>query len=444
VYIEYIANSLKNQIFLPNFLSNSFTVIPKKMILIIGAWKREVEVIFKEDIRENTIGISKYVMKDFTLPESFDYEVKLEDRSIHIGPVIAFLVESKKHHITPKDFERLKDYYKFNKDNKGVIYVCTAEHINTSNATIEGFYYTAENESVEEKWNFCVFPYPDSMFKRRFVPQMTNDILIERLGDKIFNSYFFNKWEMWELLSPYQKVAEHLPYTEKLTDIVHLDKMLETYGSVYLKLARGYQSKGIVRVEKSDTTYHFTDILEGEKVIGEGRSAADFINELTGAKEGRTFYMMQQGVEVKRHRGRMFDLRVVMQKDESMKWGCSGIIARFGKKNGIATKISGGGYALKGNEALKKVFGLNDKETFLKQKEIINICLEACNILDKAAGNFGDLGFDVMLDEKGKVWILEINKSHDHRFPLYSVGDSKMYYEIITNPFKYAKSLGGF
>ena len=63
----------------------------------------------------------------------------------------------------------------------------------------------------------------------------------------------------------------------------------------------------------------------------------------------------------------MFDLRVILQKDKSMEWSCTGIIARFGKGGSIATKISSGGFAVTGYEALKKVFRMSEKEAFLKK-----------------------------------------------------------------------------
>ena len=42
---------------------------------------------------------------------------------------------------------------------------------------------------------------------------------------------------------------------------------------------------------------------------------------------------------------------------------------------------------------------------------MINICKEACNVYDQY-GNFGDVSFDVVVDENLNVWILEINSNH--------------------------------
>lgn len=438
VYIKYFSNSLKNEVFFSNEMLSKFQIIPRRLILNIGVWKREVEVKFRDDINVDTIGLSKYIINDFIIPDSIPYEVCIEGRNLHIGPIIAFLVETKKKNISEKEFGRLKNYYVNYGDIKGILYFCAADQINIENKTIAGYYYSI-NENKEGEWKEAIFPYPGVMIKKRYMPQIINDDIVDKLGDKIFNSYFFTKWDMWELLSPYENIRKNIPYTERLSNIEALDKMLETYGTVYLKQVRGYQSKGIIKVERSQDGYNFTDILEGATNISNPEEADKFIKDLNEQKA----YIMQQGIKLKKYHDRMFDLRVILQKDKSMEWSLTGIIARFGKGGSIATKISGGGFALTGYEALKRVFDMSEKEVFLKQQEIVDICIEACKAFE-GVGNYGDVGIDVMVDENKKVWILEVNKTHDHRFPLYSIEDTEMYHRIVTKPLEYAKALAGF
>ena len=64
-------------------------------------------------------------------------------------------------------------------------------------------------------------------------------------------------------------------------------------------------------------------------------------------------------------------------------------------------------------------------------------------MLDLRKGNYGDLGFDVMIDEQLKIWILEVNKRHYHSVPLW-INDVQTYYEVKAKPIKYATALAGF
>ncbi|MCD8503412.1 MAG: YheC/YheD family protein [Bacillaceae bacterium] len=97
-----------------------------------------------------------------------------------------------------------------------------------------------------------------------------------------------------------------------------------------------------------------------------------------------------------------------------------------------------------GVEAIKKVFDLQERDAFKKEQEMIQACTVICEQLSNCCGNYGDVGVDVILDENQKVWVLEVNKLHDHKFPLYALEDEQMYYKVITTPFEYASYLAGF
>lgn len=96
------------------------------------------------------------------------------------------------------------------------------------------------------------------------------------------------------------------------------------------------------------------------------------------------------------------------------------------------------------HEVLQKVYGLSSSEVSEKEKEIIKICKEACLLIEQAYGNYGDLGIDVVIDQKLKVWVLEINKLHQHTLAEYLAKDLDMYNRVVTKPLEYAKALAGF
>jgi hypothetical protein len=134
------------------------------------------------------------------------------------------------------------------------------------------------------------------------------------------------------------------------------------------------------------------------------------------------------------------DFRVIMQKDYTKEWMCTGIISFTGIEGDICSN-SGGEllfeYALEGRLKLSR------ESTFIIKQNMIDICKKICKILDSSGENYGDLGFDVVLDKNLRVWVLEVNKRQYHSTPLW-VGDIQTFYAVKTNPIKYAAALGGF
>jgi hypothetical protein len=416
----------------------TFRHAPKKILLNIGLWRKEVNIEVSEDLSADIIGVSPQLFSNFTIPENLTFEVRIKDRNLIIGPLIAFMPVSRTESLTPERLHKYKDYLIHYEDIKGLVFICGTDGMDLNTKTIKGFYYDPNEE--DGLWKEGVFPYPGAFYRKTGYSKRIHEELVSVLGDSVFNTYFFNKWELWEWLSPYPQARQYLPHTTKLVSIDSLDNMLERYKEVYLKKIDSHKAKGILKVSRSEKGYHFIYRLKGEEVISDRKQAAVFLKEINSEHD----YLIQQALPIKKHENRPFDFRVILQKNGQKKWGCSGIIARFGKKESIATNFLLDGYALSGYEALQKVFKLNKRDAFLIEQEIIKACRDCSELLNRVGGHYGDLGIDVIVDENLKIWILEINKLHDHKFPLYALEDKQMYYKVVSTPLFYAKALTGF
>jgi hypothetical protein len=438
LHIKYMSTRKGDKIFLSRQRLDNEDYIYKKVVLHLGYWKKEISVEYVEDLPEDTIGLSENMIKDFSLPEDVPYKVRFENRNIYIGPVIGLLIVSKHKVLTLEFLDKYKPYLFHYNDVRGLIFIGSSEGINIDNQTMKGYYYRPHGD---ESWVEGVFPYPNALYKRTGISDEKHEDLIKHIGDNIFNSYFFNKWELWECLSPYSTIREHLPHTEKLTDIHSLDKMMNLYGDVYLKKISGEKSRGMYKVHKSAKGYHFTDRAKSEKIFLNLKESSSFLERI---KNKNGAYIIQQAIKLKTFENRSFDMRVVLQKDENKQWVRTSIITRFGGAGSVASNIAYGGFAMEGKEAIQKVFDMKEREVFMMEQEIINVCKKACEALNQSLGHYGDLGIDVVIDENKKVWILEINKLHYHPYPVYALKDRLMYFNTASTPLKYANALTGF
>lgn len=432
--IKWVAASPR-QLLIPANFTLFGQAIPSRIIMHIGFWRREMEVVVDSSLPENTIGMSSQLFEKVTMPDQLDYELKIKGRNFFIGPVIGILPVKRKKYLNSLFLEGFKDYMVSYPKLNGLIIIFAEDGIDFENRCIEGYFYNMK----ENCWQPGSFPFPGAIYRKTELSKTVYDKLVEIMGDNIFNAYFFNKWEFWDQLSQYKEVKQYLPETEKLSSAENLQIMLQKHQEVYIKLVDGERAKGIVQVRQSPEGYRFTRSSQ-EEVIQNQQEVQLYLQKLK--QKGN--YLLQQAIDMRDFDGRRFDFRVILQKNKTGEWDCTGIIGRFGQKGSFTTNFTVNGFALSGIESLKKACFLTEKQAFLKEQEIIRACKQIACRLDDAFGHYGDLGIDVVVDRQLKIWILEANKLHDHKMPLYGLNNKQMYYKVRLNPLLYAKTIAGF
>jgi hypothetical protein len=153
--------------------------------------------------------------------------------------------------------------------------------------------------------------------------------------------------------------------------------------------------------------------------------------------------LVQQAIHSLKFQSRNTHLRVIMQKNETMRWNCIGIISYMGKVGGICTIYPDGWYGLSFGKFIKKFIPKDDQSISKIEQKVIDVCYKTCKMLDSTGGNYGDVGIDVIVDEDFRIWILEVNKRHNQRTPL-AINNVQMFNNVKINPIKYAVALSGF
>ena len=409
---------------------------PMQITLSLGTWRKRMKVQFTEKLNKDVIGLSSQLYPELTIPEHLPYEIKLQQSNLLLGPIIGMIIARRE--ITEDMFEEFEPYLKNYQKLNGIIYLCAESGIDPQKKTIQGFYYNPD--AVEESpWTEGVFPYPGAVYRRVLLTDRIYYDLAREVRGKIFNSYLFNKYEMWNVLSKVPSIHKYLPETAVLRGIDNLDDMLRRYESVYLKPVFGGYGLGIVKVDKMPNGYRLFDGHTIDKHFTELSEMEEFIQPLE-----KQYYIVQQAVPLTFDH-RHVDFRLILQKDKSRTWKSSGMLARFGRIEKVYTnEVSN---VTMGYEALMEIFSLTREEAFQKEKEITDLCIEASRLLEQyyaGYGDYADFGIDVIVDQGQRIWLLEVNKFHEHDVGLLVDSDTGLYERIVTTPLEYVKALAGF
>jgi hypothetical protein len=426
------------KLFVPKkFLRNKVIMDRDSIFVSAGRKRSRVEVIIDRDLDEFELGMSEDVFDELSIPCDISYQVRLEKNTVKIGPVTGLLMAISEDSLTRVRLKKLQDYCTIYSEVQGLIIALSVEGIDFDKLQVKGYYYNPELKERTLAWKEGVFPLPDSIFQRTDIPEDVRLRLKKETNNRMFNSNYFNKWEFWRMVSRFTPFLGCIPETRLYSSVEDIKEMLVKYDSVYLKPINGTLSRGLYRLTRNEDGYGFQG-KQGARIhkVHEGEELEKYLMEIVGNRD----YIVQQAVHPMLVNGRHLDFRVIMQKDRTMAWSCTGIVGFVGKQGDICTNW---GFSSNFEDTLRKHFNFNQKEIFKKKQELITACKSVCEMLDLRNENYGDLGFDVMIDEELKVWILEVNKRHYHSVPLW-INDTHTYYEVKSKPIKYATALGGF
>ncbi|MEH7352350.1 YheC/YheD family protein [Neobacillus drentensis] len=417
-----------NSLFLPESTAESFGIENKQTVtLSFGKRKKPVTIHTLHSNHDSKILVSKNVRSELLIDTDVKYEMVYSNNELMLGPIIGLLL-AKSDVRLQKYMQHYLIYTMLYEQINGILFVFCEQQIDFTNEKITGYVF---DPSTPENWRKAELPFPKAVFRRVELSQKTLTELSEKIGAGFFNAQYFDKWQFWNWLSPYEELRKHLAETTNKVTLTNLNLFIDKYNGVYLKPKNGSRGKGIYYIEKHKNQYV---ILENYQDNIRQLSSEQMITFLSK----HSYYLLQQPIHLHTFEERKVDYRVILQKDGTGHWQCTGIIARFGNTNAISSNFKANGFAMEGTLALMTQFGYDELTAFKKYQEIISICRKMACTVDEIAGGYADLGIDIGIDKDGKVWVIEMNKRPDHDFPLF-IKDRKMYYSVKSNPVLFAK-----
>ncbi|TVY07412.1 YheC/YheD family endospore coat-associated protein [Paenibacillus cremeus] len=332
-------------------------------------------------------------------------------------PTLAILTYADKTRLFRGNQENFADLVRTGEEHGVLVYVMTTSDFKLDGKLAIGYKYYP----LTKTWKKELLPLPHVIYNR--IPYRKFELLPEvqqiiqtcmRHGQiQFFNPAFFNKWALFEWLNKSKDTQPFIPATLQLTSERDLEKLLQSYPSLYLKPIRGKAGSGIMRVSRSTTEKAKSQLYElsiQEKTkshISRYPSLSQLwtqVREQTTGKE----YIIQQGITLSSYKQRPFDLRVLVQKNGKGEWNVSGIGARLAGKLSITTHVPRGGSIDDPSKLLASSFGTQgSKRIILRAKKAA--LLIAKQIESACENMLGEMSMDLGVDTEGSIWFFEAN-----------------------------------
>lgn len=311
------------------------------------------------------------------------------------------------------------------------VYVVLPNKIDFQSKTVIGYHYT------NKKWELKRLPLPSLVYDRvsnrkkylpairtlKSIPSIT--FLGHVLGDKLRNHNH---------LIQHSGIATFMPPTELITSIQVVKHMLDSHDAIIIKPMQNSLGIGVMKLTSKKDTHR-----------AEGRDFQNKIFRRTFPNRAALLMWVRSQLKVKMiiqpyltlssPEGVPFDIRVLVQKNESGQWSETGRAARAGVPNGLTSNLCGGGRAHSVPEFLGKYY--NNEQLAQIERDISYIARELPPFLESRHGRLVELGIDVGVDRNGKVWLIEVN-SKPGRASFRRIENGAYYRSVRLNPLKYA------
>ncbi|QGQ96522.1 YheC/YheD family protein [Paenibacillus psychroresistens] len=244
--------------------------------------------------------------------------------------------------------------------------------------------------------------------------------------------YVGSKWSKTKVLLQNKLIRKYIPKTRKLNKRV-LKSMLKEFKMIYLKPVNGTAGRGVIRAEKLKSNGKKTYKYQQGKEKRKFPSVSALYRKIKKSKVKRP-YIAQQGIHLLKHKNRLFDLRIMVQRNSEKEWETTGIIGRAAHPQKIVTNYHNGGTPL----SFKKIFKshLTARKTKKYKKTLKKFGKDVAGAMSHKYPKLNMLGVDVGVDKKLTPWIIEVNTNPD-LYIFKQLKDKATFHKI----YRYAKQL---
>jgi hypothetical protein len=371
----------------------------------------------------------------------------LEGRSLKLGPLVSVFVNPKivnallAGKLTPWDMELVKA----NAVEHSLLYFYTVGDVDWDNHQISGCLHDAGSG----KWFRGLVPLPDvnwdqggSFTDEQFLKARVLRLRMAKAGPAKFNAtHAFNKWEVHRRLWQRPDVREFLPTTIAYDGPATTEEMIRKFGTVYIKDVSGSNGRQVMRVRPAGGGLEYS-AFRNRPFTGTVKSAEELSAVLEKYFWAGTL-IVQQGIDVMTYEGKNTDFRALVQRDDAGVWHMTTVPLRIAAEGCPITSTKSGSTVMPFRDGVKLVYDVDDRGVDAVQAKLEGCLWRVVRALEQEYGVYGEIGIDLAIDTRGRVWFIEAN-SKPAKDTIIKAGIQRDLELAFRRPLQYARFACGF
>lgn len=322
------------------------------------------------------------------------------------------------------------------------VYVFYPDHVDWKKNLVKAFQYHTKHK----KWVIKQLPLPQFIYDRCFYSSSktyrTYKPYIEKLRQRkeiqFLGVGLKGKWEVYQILLKSEILKKHLPQTERYTNKKQMIKWLQKNKPFILKPLGGSHGAGVLKVTKQNKRYEIIGRdLKNKKLhhtFPDEITLLQWVHHMIRQRN----YIIQQYVDFVTTDKHPYDIRILVQKNQTGVWKTIGMAVRMGDISSVTSNLHGGGKVESVVKLVRREFGKNKADEILSKVNTIANTLPP--FIESLHGPLFELGLDIGIDRQGKVWIIEVN-SKPGRKVFALLGDREKRLQSMVQPILYTKYL---
>ncbi|MEZ2657740.1 YheC/YheD family endospore coat-associated protein [Aneurinibacillus aneurinilyticus] len=369
-------------------------LIRKRLRIQFGSWRKDLLITHKR-------------------PSPHTIKAKIRIRSqknrYTIGPLIGILTVAGGGRFRGVQSNFI-DIIETGRKKGAFVYVVPIENIDWKSKTVQGYLFY----SKEKKWIKERLPLPHVLYNRipnrMFEEQAHVKAALEQLSTMrnltLYNPQFFNKQQLYAALQRDPDITPYLPQTVTFTSKAQLYHMLSSYSFVYIKPVNGMAGKGIYRVQKITNGGYLVQYQEQDDTVSKRFSSKGEVWTYL-APLIKQNYVIQQGIDLATFDNKLFDVRLLAQKNGRGEWEVTGAGIRLAGAGKITTHVPRGGSIQPPEDILMAAFPHIAPRHLLTS--VRRMALRIARSLEKEWQTLGEVSMDIGIDKNMNIWFIEAN-----------------------------------
>lgn len=285
-------------------------------------------------------------------------------------------------------------------------------------------------------------PIPYVIHNRAIYFRAASHELIYKLvqqGIRIFNQFNrYGKMTIHQQLHTDPGLHPFLPETVQMSP-TELSRMMQKYNTLIIKPNNSSLGRGIIKLNKSSSHWTARISAHDKKTVSRTvRFTEGMLPMAIQSRIAKEPYIVQQYVPLATYRGRPFDLRVSVQRNESEYWQVTGIVAKIAPSHTFVTNLAKGGTSMMPKQLFEITLPHCNPDFLMEQ--VSHLAIQIATKLQYVLPHIADLGLDIGMTEDGTPQFIECN-GRDQRYSFREAGMYDVWRSTFSTPIAYASTL---